>query len=139
MFSHQASHLLHHARERTRIRPKEAAGKKSQNHSEKHAEQPRYLVKIGPFTQRRHPMYAGHILINLGFGIALHSVYALAWSTLAALIQSAGALHEEHQLRTWFPEKYPEYCRMVKRRFLSLPLWFIIGITYAAAWLGVFF
>lgn len=133
MLSHRAAHAIRRAREHTN----EPHTHTNAPHT--HSEKPRFLVTKGPFSQRRHPMYSGHILITLGFGIALHSVYALAWSALAAAVQLIGAFREERHLRTWFPREYPHYSRRVKHRFLSLPLWFIIGLTYTAAWIGVLF
>ncbi len=129
MLSHRAAHAIRHAREKI----------PDANGRNRHSQKPRYLITRGPFALRRHPMYTGHILITLGFGIALHSVYALAWSALAAAVQLIGAFREERHLRTWFPREYPHYSRQVKHRFLSLPLWFIIGLTYTAAWIGVLF
>lgn len=122
MISHTASHAIHHARENTR-----------------HSQKPRSLITKGPFAIRRHPMYTGHILITLGLSIALHSVYALAWSALAVIVQLSGAFYEERRLEHWFPQEYPQYRRKIKRRFLSWPQWFIIGSIYAAAWLGIFY
>lgn len=129
MISHKASHAIHHAREKS----PDSKGRT------RRSQKPRYLITKGPFADRRHPMYTGHILITIGLSIALHSVYALAWSALAVTVQLAGAFHEEGQLRRWFPQDYSHYSRRIKRRFLSWPQWFIIGSIYAAAWLGIFY
>ncbi|MFW6207966.1 MAG: methyltransferase family protein [Spirochaetota bacterium] len=123
MISHRAAHAIHHAREKISGR----------------SEKPRYLITGGPFARRRHPMYTGHLLITIGVVIALHSVYALAWSALAVIVQLTGAFYEEQRLQRWFPQKYPEYRRKVKRRFLSAPQWVIIAVIYLAAWAGIFF
>ena len=56
MLLHRAGHAIHHAR--------------------KHgSDRPYFLVTDGPYAVRRHPMYRGIILINMGIGIGLHSVY----------------------------------------------------------------
>jgi len=140
MISHRASHAIHHARERI---PERAECDRSSSATKKHrfdrSEKPRYLITKGPFALRRHPMYTGHLLICLGFAVALHSVYALAWSALAISVHLSGALREERRLHRWFPQEYREYCRKVKRRFLSWPRWVIIGVIYTAAWIGIFY
>ncbi len=123
MISHRAAHAIHHTRERISGR----------------TEKPRYLITKGPFALCRHPMYTGHLLITIGTAIALHSVFALAWSALAVIVQMTGAFYEERRLQRWFPQEFPEYRRKVKRRFLSWPQWVIIAVTYLAAWVGIFF
>lgn len=140
MTSHRASHAIHHVRDRN---PSDAeldqTAKAKEKRRSARSEKPRYLITKGPFALRRHPMYTGHLLICLGYAIALHSVYALAWSVLAVSVHLSGAFREERRLRQWFPQEYQEYSRRVKRRFLSRPQWVIIGVIYAAAWIGIFF
>lgn len=60
MLLHRGRHAVHHIREPG-------------------SERPVYLLTEGSFSARRHPMYAGFILINMGLGIGLHSAYTLAW------------------------------------------------------------
>jgi len=100
------------------------------------SERPRYLVTDGPYAVRRHPMYTAFILINMGIGIGLHSVYTLAWAGLVLLLQSVNAYLEERRLAKWFGAEFRDYAAEVKQRFLPWWSWIIIAIAYAAAWLG---
>jgi len=100
------------------------------------SERPRYLVTDGPYAVRRHPMYTAFILINMGIGIGLHSVYTLAWAGLVLLLQSVNAYLEERRLAKWFGAEFRDYAAEVKQRFLPWWSWIIIAIGYAAAWLG---
>ncbi|MEJ2628630.1 MAG: cation transporter, partial [bacterium] len=115
---HQARHVIHHAREYDVNRPF-------------------YLITDGLFSVRRHPMYAGLTLINLGIGIGLHSVYTLAWAGLAIMFRIVSALVEERKLMDWFGEEYKEYRNRVKKRFFSWWGWVIIISIYAVAWIGI--
>jgi len=114
---HQARHMIHHARE-------------------SHSKKPFYLITEDLFSVCRHPMYTGLILINLGIGIGLHSIYTLAWAGIAMIIRVVNALLEEKKLTEWFGKEYKKYTHQVKRRFLSWWGWILIIGVYATAWVG---
>jgi divalent metal cation (Fe/Co/Zn/Cd) transporter/protein-S-isoprenylcysteine O-methyltransferase Ste14 len=118
MLIHGGRHSIHHAREHDLDRPY-------------------YLVTDGPFSFRRHPMYAGFILINMGIGIGLHSVYTLAWAAVATIIQFISASLEERKLFKWFGREFEEYAARVKQRFLPGWVWILIAVFYCAAWMGL--
>jgi protein-S-isoprenylcysteine O-methyltransferase Ste14 len=115
---HQARHVIHHAREND-------------------VDRPFYLITDGLFSLRRHPMYAGLILINLGIGIGLHSVYTLAWAAVAIIFRLVSALVEEGKLMEWFGREYKNYKAQVKKRFFSWWGWLFIIIIYTFAWFGM--
>jgi len=115
---HQARHKIHHAREPD-------------------SDRPYYLITEDLFSVCRHPMYTGLILINLGIGIALHSVYTLAWAGIAMIMRIVNALLEERKLKKWFGNEYQEYSNRVKRRFFSWWGWILLIGVYAAAWAGI--
>lgn len=65
-----------------------------------------HLVTEGPYTQRRHPMYAGMVLLLAG--------YTLAWSnwTMALLVGLVAWLFFDGKARAeerWLLERFPEY------------------------------
>lgn len=118
MLLHRGRHAIHHAREHDLNRPY-------------------YLVTDGPFSFRRHPMYTGSILINMGIGIGLHSVYTLVWAAAAMIIKFISASLEERKLLKWFGREFEEYTASVKRRFLPGWAWTFIAAAYCAAWIGL--
>jgi protein-S-isoprenylcysteine O-methyltransferase Ste14/DNA-binding PadR family transcriptional regulator len=115
---HQARHVIQHARENDVNRPF-------------------YLITDGLFSVRRHPMYAGLILIDLGIGIWLHSVYTLAWAGLSIIFRLVSARVEERKLAEWFGQEYKEYRKQVKKYFFSWWGWVIIISIYTVAWVGM--
>ncbi|MBN1273655.1 MAG: cation transporter [Candidatus Aminicenantes bacterium] len=115
---HKSSHLIHHAREDRSSRPY-------------------YLITEGPFSFCRHPMYAGILLINMGIGIGLHSVYTLAWAGMVLFIQYFSVRLEEKKLSQWFARDYEKYAAHVKRRFLPWWAWLLVLTAYIAAWIGI--
>jgi protein-S-isoprenylcysteine O-methyltransferase Ste14 len=74
------------------------------------------LVTDGPYIHRRHPMYAGAVLLLVG--------YTLAWSnwTMALLVGLIAWLFFDGKARTeerWLLKRFPEYrtyLRRVQRR-----------------------
>lgn len=114
---HRARHAIHHAREHG-------------------SDRPYFLVTDGPYAVRRHPMYTGIILINMGIGIGLHSVYTLAWAGLAMILCLFSASLEERKLSEWFGKKFEAYAAEVKRRFFLWGVWLFIAAAYCTAWLG---
>ncbi|MGC9312809.1 MAG: methyltransferase family protein, partial [Sediminispirochaetaceae bacterium] len=118
LLMHPASHLIHHARERG-------------------MERPAYLITDGPFARRRHPMYSGMILMNMGIGIGLYSVYTLGWAALTMTIHIFNAVFEEKKLLSWFGEDYRRYREAVRRPLFSWWGWVLILALYGTAWAGL--
>jgi protein-S-isoprenylcysteine O-methyltransferase Ste14 len=114
---HRATHAIHHAREHG-------------------SQRPYFLVTDGPYAARRHPMYTGIILINMGIGIGLHSVYTLAWAGLVMILCLFRASQEERKLLGWFGKRFETYASEVKRRFFFRGAWIFIAAAYCIAWLG---
>lgn len=118
LLMHPASHLIHHARERG-------------------IERPAYLITDGPFARRRHPMYSGMILMNLGIGIGLYSVYTLGWAGITMALHIFNAVFEEKRLLSWFGQEYRNYRKTVRRPLFSWWGWVLILTLYGAAWAGL--
>lgn len=115
---HQARHMIHHARESD-------------------SQKPYYLITEDLFSVRRHPMYTGLILINLGIGIGLHSVYTLSWAGISMIIRIVSVFVEERKLKKWFGKEYQGYTKRVKRRFFSWWGWILVISIYTVAWAGI--
>ncbi len=118
MLLHGGRHAIHHVREHGSGRPF-------------------ILVTDGAFAVRRHPMYTGLILINMGIGIGLHSVYSLAWAAAVTTVQLTSAFLEERRLSDWFGREFRDYAGRVKRRFLPWWGWVLVVTAYWAAWTGI--
>lgn len=118
LLMHPANHLIHRARERG-------------------MERPAYLITDGPFARRRHPMYAGMILMNMGIGIGLYSVYTLGWAGITMAIHIFNAVFEEKKLLSWFGQEYRRYREAVRRPLFSWREWVLILALYGAAWAGL--
>jgi len=118
MLIHRGRHLIHHAKEGGMDRPA-------------------YIISDGLFAKRRHPMYAGMLLMSAGIGIGLHSVYTLAWAGISMLIRILNARYEEKQLAGWFSEEYIAYKERVKRRLFPWWTWCLLAVVYCAAWIGL--
>jgi protein-S-isoprenylcysteine O-methyltransferase Ste14 len=72
------------------------------------------LVRTGPYSTVRHPIYSGIILAFTGTAIAI-SVYWLIVVAILAVFFSYSSATEERHLTGLFPEAYPEYKRSTKR------------------------
>ena len=99
-------------------------------------DRPAYLITDGPFAGRRHPMYAGMILINAGIGIGLYSVYTLGWAGFTMVLHIINAVYEEKKLLSWFGEEYRNYRETVRRPLFSWQGWVLILTLYGLAWAG---
>lgn len=74
------------------------------------------LVSGGLYRVSRNPMYLGHVLILLGWGVYLQNGWSLALVMLYVLyVQRFQILPEEHALRSRFPGAYDEYANRVRR------------------------
>lgn len=82
-----------------------------------------HLVTEGPFAYVRNPLYAGNILLYVGFGIMSNAL--MPWLQVVALIffivqYSLIVSKEEEHLRSAFGEEYQRYTQDVRRFFPRL-------------------
>jgi protein-S-isoprenylcysteine O-methyltransferase Ste14 len=72
------------------------------------------LIKAGPYSLMRHPIYTGHLLMGLGTAIASESL--LGFAGLICFVVGFGIkLNQEEQLLLRsFPDEYPAYKERVK-------------------------
>jgi protein-S-isoprenylcysteine O-methyltransferase Ste14 len=71
------------------------------------------LVKTGPYSRVRHPIYSGMLIAFIGTAIAL----GVLWFIVAAILGGYfiySAFMEERYLTKEFPDAYPEYKRSTK-------------------------
>ncbi len=86
------------------------------NPAEHNIERQKKLVTSGPFAFSRNPIYAGLLLIVLGFGIALKSYLIVLVIPLYYYFSNVIEV-EENLLRTHFSKLYLDYCKTVRRFF----------------------
>ncbi len=86
---------------------------------------------------RRQPLTGALILLNIGAGIGLHSLYTLVWAVVATVFQLGAARVEERRLAQWFGEEYHAYRDSVTQRFLPAWGWLIVGGVFLAALAGI--
>jgi len=63
------------------------------------------LIQDGIYRRLRHPIYAGLILVALGWSLLMASLAALVLALLLAVILDLKARREE----VWLRERYPGY------------------------------
>ena len=63
------------------------------------------LIQDGVYRRLRHPIYAGLILLAIGWGLLMASFLALALALALAVLLDLKARREE----VWLREKYPGY------------------------------
>ena len=81
------------------------------------------LVRTGPYSLCRHPLYLFSTMAALGFGLMLQSLlYAAVLTAAVYLIFSHMMRKEEAFLSEKFGEIYDQY-RMITPRFLPLKPW----------------
>lgn len=75
------------------------------------------LIKGGPYSLVRNPMYLGIFLIGLGVVLMLFKWWVVAIFIVFFIIRYILLIfQEEKKLKSLFPESYPVYCREVPRR-----------------------
>lgn len=75
------------------------------------------VITTGTYRFVRHPMYAGGLLMILGTGPALGSLWALIPGMLACPAMIARILDEERYLKDHLPG-YREYCKTLRYRLI---------------------
>jgi len=63
------------------------------------------LVEQGPYAFVRHPIYAGGILLSIGWALIVHGWLTLAYAAALFLFLDWKARREER----WLAERYPGY------------------------------
>ncbi len=77
---------------------------------------PKRLVKIGPYRLMRNPMYAGVLLLALGWGLFLSSPLLFLYTIMLAVVFHLRVVkYEEPWLKTQFGEQWEAYRREVPR------------------------
>ena len=71
------------------------------------------LVRTGPYSRVRHPIYSGIILALIGTALAIGWYWLIAAALLGGYFVYS-AVMEERYLSTVFPDAYPEYKRSTK-------------------------
>jgi len=82
---------------------------------EEHGDQ--QLIRTGPFSRSRNPMFIGVLLGQLGFFLALPSVFSLICLLVGATVIRRQVRSEESALRRKFGGEYEDYCQHVPRWF----------------------
>ena len=72
------------------------------------------LIRSGPYSVVRHPIYSGFLLAILGTAIYQGEVKGLLALVLASVTWKIKSLHEEAFMVTEFGDQYAQYKRDVK-------------------------
>jgi protein-S-isoprenylcysteine O-methyltransferase Ste14 len=87
---------------------------------------PKRLVVWGPYRCTRNPMYAGVLIVILGWSILFHSGILVLYTVIVGIsFHLFVALYEEPHLEQAFGNEYREYCKWVGRwlpRFRHKPV-----------------
>ena len=74
------------------------------------------LVVAGPYRFSRNPIYVGMIVLVLGIGIMVDSIWIVALAAPFALVLRYGVIaREERYLAAKFGDAYRLYCTQVRR------------------------
>ncbi|MGC8121063.1 methyltransferase family protein [Marinobacter sp. VGCF2001] len=73
------------------------------------------LITTGPFSRSRNPLFTGVIIGQLGFFLALPSVFSLVCLVTGVLVIARQAREEEKALARRFGSVYEDYCARVPR------------------------
>jgi protein-S-isoprenylcysteine O-methyltransferase Ste14 len=72
------------------------------------------LIRSGPYSAVRHPIYSGFLLALLGTAIYMGQVRGLVAVGLAMIVWKIKSLREESFMQSEFGEQYVQYRRHVK-------------------------
>jgi len=79
-------------------------------------EKPSKLIREGPFTFSRHPMYLGMVLILLGISILLGSLITILFPLLFFFVMQLLFIpYEEKQMQKQFKNEYTSYKKKVRK------------------------
>jgi protein-S-isoprenylcysteine O-methyltransferase Ste14 len=78
------------------------------------------LVQGGPLGVVRHPYYVSYVLILVGLGLTLATLWPLLFALCVVIGMGPTAEAEEKQLAALFGEEYQQYQRRVGRFFPKL-------------------
>jgi protein-S-isoprenylcysteine O-methyltransferase Ste14 len=78
------------------------------------------LVQDGPLGIVRHPYYVSYVVILVGLGLTLSTIWSLLLALCVAIGMGPTAEAEEKQLTELFGEQYQKYQRRVGRFFPKL-------------------
>jgi protein-S-isoprenylcysteine O-methyltransferase Ste14 len=74
------------------------------------------LITAGPFKFSRNPVYLGLLILLVGFGMALNTLWLFLSAPLAMLVMRFHVVpKEEACLEQLFPDAYPRYRQSVRR------------------------
>ena len=76
------------------------------------------LVTTGVYRRVRHPMYLSNILFGAGWALLFPGLYALSCIPIWILCYVVLTLFEEQGLKEEYGEKYQEYKKKVRYRFV---------------------
>ena len=76
---------------------------------------PIYLLKNGPYSFTRNPMYLGHLIFLLGLTLSFWSWIGLMIFLVNIVWFHKRVLRDEALLRLHFGEEYTNYCARVRR------------------------
>ena len=76
-----------------------------------------HLLTDGPFGRSRNPLFLAVMTGQLGFFLALPSVFSLVCLVTGVLVIMRQAREEEKALARRFDEQYEAYCKRVPRWF----------------------
>lgn len=98
------------------------------------------LLDTGYYARVRHPMYGMFILANAGLGLAMNSVYGLAFSLLSlALFIANGIFEERVVMLRFFPSEYRAYMGRVKARYFTPAQAVCLALVLAINLAGLFY
>lgn len=82
----------------------------------KHGEKVSSLLRSGPFSFTRNPMYLGMTMILLGVAVFLGSLISFAFPIIFIIVMEAKFIYEEEKhLEKAFGQKYREYTKRTRK------------------------
>jgi protein-S-isoprenylcysteine O-methyltransferase Ste14 len=91
------------------------------------AQRTRQLATEGPYTQMRHPQYAGFILIMIGFLLQWPTLITLAMFPVLVMLYVRLARREERETATQFGDAYDRYAAVTSR---FIPRLWRVSLTF---------
>lgn len=77
---------------------------------------PNHLIMCGPFRYTRNPVYLGHTIMTIGFGLITLNPWFFVLAILAVIVITAFAIRrQERHLLSRFGVEFEKYCRSTTR------------------------